>query len=437
MISKPSRQGERKALSYRSMRSLKDGLERYFRGYPLSDRANIVYDGRAAACYGLFSGLALPLVGVIGRRMGMSPSMLALLMMSQFVGLVLNLWFGHVARSENLVAYVFWPSLVARVSVAFVALVASPLAFLIVMSFYFITSNFGGPAYSSIMRLSYSDASRARAMGHIRILIQVVSALCAAFAGLFLQAVPAGYRIIFPIAAAGGIGSSVLFTKVRPRKRPAPAPKEAPARGSFGDSLAAIGKDRAFLGYQAIFFVIGFPDKLMIPLEPIRLVDELGAGYGAAGMLLGTLPLAGAVLGYFACSKLANKTDPFLLLLATAILSSTRFLGFALARVPAHLIPGSFLNGVANAGWDLLPLFTILLFADHSRIGLYMGLHNTLIGLRGFLGPALGTWLYQSAGVRIADIYWLAFATELGGSVLLALFWASLRRSGTLRPHAA
>ncbi len=89
------------------MRSLKDGLERYFRGYPLSDRANIVYDGRAAACYGLFSGLALPLVGVIGRRMGMSPSMLALLMMSQFVGLVLNLWFGHVARSENLVAYVF------------------------------------------------------------------------------------------------------------------------------------------------------------------------------------------------------------------------------------------------------------------------------------------------------------------------------------------
>ena len=419
------------------MRSPKDSLKKYLASYSLSDRATIVYDGRAAACIGVFNGLALPLIGVIGRKMGMSPAMLALLMMSQFVGLILNLWFGHLSRSGNLVAYVFWPSAIARFSVALVAFVASPAAFLVLMSFYFIVSNFGGPAYSSLMRSNYSDAGRARAMGHIRILIQTVSALGAAFAGAFLQVFPEGYRVIFPIAAAGGIGSSILFTKVRPRK--APAAKVAPAARpeSFRDSLATIGMDKAFLTYQAVYFVIGFPDKLLIPLEPIRLVDELGAGYGAAGMLLGTVPLAGAILGYLVCSRLADRTDPFLLLLATVVLSSTRFLGFALARVPAHLFPGSFLNGMANAGWDLLPLFTIVIFADHSRLGLYMGLHNTLVGLRGFLGPALGTWLYEGAGMRIVDIYWLAFAVELGGAVLLALLWGSLRRSGNLRPRAA
>jgi MFS family permease len=407
------------------MPSPKNIVASYFGKFSLSDRATLVYDGSSGFWCGIFNGLALPLVGVVGRKLGMGPSMLALLMGSQFVGLLLNLWFGHLARSGDLRAYVFWPSFLARVSVALVALVVKPEAFLFVMGFYYIASGLPGPAYSSIMRSNYSDAARGRAMGHIRIIMMTVSALCAAFAGAFLQAFPSGYRIIFPVAAGAGALSSLLFLKVKPRVRA--EEKAAEPEGGFGKSLALLGKDRAFLVFMAIYFVAGFPDKIMIPLEPIRLVDELGAGYGAAGLLLGTVPLLGAVLGYFICSRLSGKADPFLLLVATVALASTRFLGFALAKAPAHLMPGSFLNGVANAGWDLLPLFTILLFADRSRLGLYMGLHNTLVGLRGLIGPALGTWLYEGMGMRIVDIYWLAFGLEAAGALLLAAFWAAFR----------
>ncbi len=412
-------------------------IKSYFGSYALSDRATLFYDGRAGFWAGVFNGLAMPLVGVVGRKLGMSSGMLALLMGSQFVGLFLNLWFGHLARNGDLVAYVFWPSFIARSSLALVALFASPSAFLAIMAFYYIVSSFGGPAYSSLMRSNYSDADRARAMGHIRIMMMAISALCAAFAGAFLQAFPGAYRILFPIAAGAGAASSLLFRKVRPRRRAEAREERSGEEGSFRNSLAILRGDRPFLAYMAIFFIIGFPDKILIPLEPIRIVDELGAGYGAAGFVLGTVPLAAAVLGYFICARLANRTDPFLLLLATVLLSSTRFLGFALASLPAHLVPGSFLNGMANAGWDLLPLFTILLFADRSRVGLYMGLHATLVGLRGLLGPALGSWLYEAARMRIVDIYWLAFGLELGGAALLALFWASLRRSGYLRKNAA
>ena len=213
--------------------------------------------------------------------------------------------------------------------------------------------------------------------------------------------------------------------------------ESATSTESFRKSLALLGQDKAFLLYMAIYFIAGFPDKIMIPLEPIRLVDELGAGYGAAGLVLGTVPLAGAVLGYFICSRLSGKADPFILLFATVALASTRFLGFALAKAPMHLLPGSFLNGVANAGWDLLPLFTILLFADRSRLGLYMGLHNTLVGLRGLIGPALGTWLYEGMGVRIVDIYWVAFGLEAAGALLLAAFWAAFRHGRIMRKSEA
>jgi MFS family permease len=410
------------------MRPIRESINSYFSGFPLSDRATLVYDGRGGFWVGVMNGLVLPLVGVVGRKLGMDSAMLALLMASQFVGLLLNLWLGHLARDGDLVAYVFWPTFLARFSLAFVALVASPYAFLLVMSFYFVLSSLGGPAYSSLMLSNYSNRHRAKAMGHIRIMVTIISALCAAFAGAFLQALPGGYRIIFPIAAAAGAASSLMFRKVRPRRRPPTAgPAPAAAKQGFRSSLAMLAGDRSFLVYMGIFFVVGFPDKLVIPLEPIRLVDELGAGYGAAGFVLGTVPLAAMVLGYVACTRLADRVDPFILLLATVLLSSTRLLGFALAGSPLHLVPGAFFSGVSNAGWDLLPLFTIILFADKTRLGLYIGLHNTLVGVRGLLAPALGTWLYEGAGMRIADIYLLAFGLEMTGLALLLLFWLSLR----------
>jgi MFS family permease len=415
----------------------KDIIQSYLRTFSLSDRATLVYDGNAAFWAGIFNGLALPLVGVVGRKMGMSSGMLAVLMSTQFVGLLLNLWFGHLARSGDLVAYVFWPGFLSRAALVFVAFVVSPSGFLVVMGFYYFVSCFSGPAYSSIMRSNYTDVCRGRAMGHIRVMAQAVAALCAAAAGAFLQVSPEGYRILFPIAAVAGALSSLLFRKVRPRKRIEAMPRPEEPKEGFRQSLALMGQDKRFLVFMAIYFVIGFPDKLMIPLEPIRLVDELGAGYGAAGFVLGTIPLTAAILGYFLYSRFANRVDPFLLLVATAFLSSVRFLGFALARVPAHLIPGSFLNGVANAGWDLLPLFTILLFADRTRLGLYMGLHNTLVGLRGLMGPAMGTWLYAGLGMRIKDIYWIAFAIEAAGTALLVVFWASSMRSGISEKNRA
>jgi MFS family permease len=420
------------------MRSIRKAAKDYLESYSPSDRSTFVLDGRSAFWYGICTGLGLPLVGVVGRKLGMNADMLALLMSAQFLGLLLNLWLGHLARCGDLVAYVFWPGFLARASLALVALVASPWAFLAVMAFYFVVSNLGGPAYSAIMRLNYSDRNRGRAMGHIRVMLQSVSAACSLAAGFFLQAWPLGFRILFPIAAAAGVTSSLIFRRVKPLRRsseneasgavlgaaPGSVQGGAPNQAGFRDSLALLARDRRFLVFMAIIFIVGFPDKMLISLEPIRLVDELGVGYGAAGLVLGAVPLAAAVLGYVLCSRLAGKIDPFLLLAATTILLASRQLGFALATSPAHLFPGVFLGGISNAGWDLLPLFAVILFTDEERLGLYMGLYFTLIGVRGIIGPAVGTWLYQSVGLSISSIYALSAYIEAAGAVLLLVFRA-------------
>ncbi|HTX72273.1 MAG TPA: MFS transporter, partial [Rectinemataceae bacterium] len=399
------------------------------------------YDAPAGFCFGVFNGLSVTFVGIIGRKIGLDSKMLAILSISAFVGLFLNVWMGHLADRGRKEGWVFWPSLVSRFLVALALLRVSPWLYLGVMSAFNIVSTFGGPAYASIMRSNYSDRYRGEIMGYIRILIQISTAISAAIAGAVMEAVPGSFRILFPLAAAFGMASSFLFRKIKvrpgrpriqpPRGTPAEARATVPAHSGFMESLSTMTRDRLFMAYMAIYFVIGFPDKIVVPLEPIRFVDELGMNYAAAGLIQGTAPLVGALIGYLLYAKLADRSNPFVLLIVTTLLSSTRYLNTALAALPVQLLPGAFLNGVSNAGWDLIPIFSLMLFAGRERLSLYFGFHSTLIGLRGFVGPILGVWLYSGLRMRISTIYLLAFGIELVGAALLLRFYARFRELRT------
>ncbi|HUW41050.1 MAG TPA: MFS transporter [Rectinemataceae bacterium] len=418
----------------RNSKSLRDFLSRY----PPSDRKTFSVDAPAGICFGVFNGLSITFIGIIGRKIGLDSHMLAILSISAFVGLFLNVWTGHLSDRGHKEAWVFWPSVVSRVAVSAALVRISPWLYLAVMSGYNVLSNLGGPAYTGIMRSNYSDRYRGELMGYVRIGMQISTALSAALAGALMQALPGADRALFPVAAAFGVASSVIFRRIR--VPPAPAEDSAEARtGKTGDHAAPEGflpafkdmtKDRLFMAYMAIYFVIGFPDKIVVALEPIRFVDELRMDYAAAGLIQGTIPLAGALLGYFVYAKLADRISPFVALMATALLSSARYLNTALALAPLQLIPGAFLNGIANAGWDLIPMFSLMLFARRERLSLYFGFHSTLIGLRGMIGPVVGTWLYSGLHVKIPTIYLISFFIELGGTALLLPFYARLRSGG-------
>jgi hypothetical protein len=434
-------------------------FDRFASRYPLTDRVTLYFDSRAGALGAVFTGLSMPLVGFVGRKLGMDSTMLTILGETPYVALLFNIWFGRLAEEGDKAAWVFWPSVIARGLVALVAFVVSPVPFLMVMGAYNILASISGPAYSGIMKANYSNRWRGEIMGNIRIMIQLIAGILSTFAGWFMEVHQGGYRILFPIAAAFGVANSIVFRRIKVREPGhghrghddgSPSPDSRPARpaglerptGSSGsgqglvsrvrfgllETLATVGRDAPFLAFLVISFFMGIPDKFVIPLEPIRFVDELHMDYATAGLIQGTIPYAAALLGYAICARISNRVSPFVLLIAVGFLSSTRYLGTALATNSLHLIPGTFLNGLANAGWDLLPLFTILLLAGPSSLSLYMGVYNFLIGVRGILGPLVGTWMYQGLRLPIVDVYWLAFATEIVGTLALLVFTMKLRR---------
>jgi hypothetical protein len=259
-------------------------------------------------------------------------------------------------------------------------------------------------------------------MASIRIAIVIMAAAFSFVAGLVLAANENLVRWLFPVAAGFGVASSLTFGRIRVRRPPATAAGPAPAPGSFRGSLRVVWRNTPFMLFMAILVLCATPDKMAIPLEPLWLVDHLRIAYGNASFLLGTVTSLASIAGYLIWGRALRRTDSFTLLAVVVFLFAGRFAALALARSATGLLPMSILSGLVNAGWDLVPIFCMISIAEMSNFSLYVGLNTTMFGIRGTVGPTLGTLLYATTGLSIPTILLLiAGVIALGGVFLLVL----------------
>jgi hypothetical protein len=401
----------------RDPRSIRSHLwQPYFDQFPLTDRITHYYELLAALFIGVFLGAGLSLVSIIARRIGMSSTGMTVMLSMPFVGNLFSLYFGHhVQKRRNKMAFVFWPGITGRLVVALVVFARTPGTFLVVMSVYYLLSTIPGPAYASIMRTNYSDANRSRLMSTNRVVRTIVSALAAYGAGALLDLHPDAYRWIIPASALIGMIGSLLFRRIRVRREQS---TQAPPV-SFRSALRVIRGDRPFLIFMLLFFICSGPPKMAIPLEPILFVDELHFDYRDAGLILGTISPVMSVAGFVLWAVLLRRFGALTLSSVMFLMSTVRYVVLALATDPVHTIPASALSGLANAGFELLPLFVMIRFAG-ANLPLYIAFHSTLVGLRGILGPFIGNFLYANLGMRIVDVFWII--TGISGAGVIGMF---------------
>ncbi|MGD0727386.1 MAG: MFS transporter [Spirochaetia bacterium] len=399
-------------------------LKSYFARLPLTDRITFAKELWAAVCYGAFAGLALPLVPIVARRIGMSPAGITAMVTMQFVGALFGVLFGHLADKRAKMPFVLWPSLLARGLIGLLAFARTPVSYLIVVSLFNLLVNLGAPAYSSIMRTNYSDAYRGRLMGNIRIVTMTVSTVGSACAGILLHANEAIVRWLFLAAAVFGMLSALIFARIRVRREPA-IPSRAPE--SFVGAFRTVARNAPFLLFMGILFLCATPDKLAVPLEPIWLVDFLHLEYGEASFLLGTVVSAASIAGYYLWARALKRFNSFTVLAVVVFLFALRFAALGLARTSSQLLPMSILSGIVNAGWDLVPIFCIIALADRSNFSMYIGFNTTCFGIRGLIGPTIGAFLYSSGVLPLGGIFLMIAALLLVGGGSL---WAFSRGEG-------
>jgi predicted MFS family arabinose efflux permease len=384
---------------------------------PLTDRITFFRELWSGSFYGVFAGIALPLVPIMARKIGMSPEAITAMLTMQFVGALSGVVLGHLAERRPKMPFVMWPNLAARSAVALLAFARHPTAFLVIASLFYFLLNVTGPAYSSIMRTNYSHANRGRLMGNIRIIIMIVSGAVSAAAGLALIRNEEVVRWLFLVAGVFGVFSSLTFATIKVRRDPL-SPSLAVPRPR-GSPLRILAANRPLLVFLGVLVLCATPDKLSVPLEPLWMVDVLHIDYAQASFVLGTVLYGASVAGYYIWARALKRTNSFTLLAVIVFVFAARYAAMALARTGSQLIPMSILSGLANAGWDLVPLFCILDLADAGSFTLAFGLHTTLFGIRGMIGPTLGTLLY-SAGVPLNVIFLgIAAVIAMGGVMML------------------
>jgi MFS family permease len=399
----------------------------YIARLPLTDRVTFVRDMQSSVLYGVFSGLALPLITIVARRIGMSAAGITLMVTMPYVGSLFGIFFGHLADTRAAMPLVAVPTCIARASIFLLAFVRTPAGYLAAVSVFYLLSNVTGPAYSSIMLTNYSNANRSRLMSNTRVMVVAVSTLFSAAAGMVLARDERAVHWMFAVASACGVASTLVFSRIRVRRRPA-AQGTAPV--SFLRAMRVVRKDAPFMVFMAIYFLCAAPSKFTISLEPIWMVDTLRVGYGDASLLLGSAVSLASIAGYLLWGRALKRLGSITILSCVGFTLAARFAALALARSSAGLLPMGILSGISNAGWDLVPIFAIMTLADPANFSLYFGVHVTLRGVRGLVGPTIGAALYESGALPMQGIFWAV-------SILVALAAAAmLVFSRRVREHA-
>ena len=302
------------------------------------------------------------------------------------------------------------------------------------VSAWYIFNGLSGPAYAAIVRANYGEAERGRLLGYLRIVITSLVAVFSFVAGQVLDLHPDAYRVLLPVGALFGTANAFLFRRIRVR---AEAARGLPGGGMRpGSMLSRVLRDRSFILFEVLVSFASMPDKLGIPLEPILLVDEIGIGYRDAGLVLGTLTSVVNMLAFWLIGRLAKKGRALTMFPALFALLAIRWAVLAMATRVPHLVPASVCSGLMNPGFELITMFVLMEFAPGPELPSYIGVHNAMWGIRGLIGPALGTLVVETGLLGLRPALWTIAVITMVGAVALQVFDRARKRRLRSTPPA-
>jgi len=189
-------------------------------------RHNFHIDVFSGACAGVFSAVLVTFMPVVVRRMGGSPTDVAIVVGAPFIGHMLAPFFTLLLSRIRPVRVVAGTSTLARLVFVLGILVATtPLLFALTTVVFWVIAVSNVAIYTSLMRGIYPTSDRAYIMGKVRVGASVAGIASAAVAGVFIDSVPVQW--VFLAAALIALPGSMAFFKVE-YDRPIIAPKTHP-----------------------------------------------------------------------------------------------------------------------------------------------------------------------------------------------------------------
>lgn len=398
----------------------------------------------AAVLEGLVAGLFTLNDIVLRKAFGAGAVLITVLVMAPPASQLLSIVWGRLMEGREKRRFILAFGGGGRIVLFALAFATTPVGFLtpLVLSITLATAVI--PALNAVYQTNYTALERGRVFGWVMSATALATIGASMGAGAWLDADPRAYRVLYPLAAIIGFASAYLYHRIRARRsalieraarraRRIGLTPRAEFRARVGDWLgdvqralrnplagvsATFRENPDFLRFEVAYMVYGMAFMILQPVLPIYLVDEVGIQYTEAatarglifwGMIAVFSPLFGRLLDRWNAVRVSLLTFalliPFPLLLTfwptlPGVYGAFALYGFAMAGV--------------NIAWTMGPI----LFAGAHDAARYMGVHVTMVGIRGVLGNGLGLVLLKTLGSRGAFL--AAAACFVAATILVA-----------------
>lgn len=382
-------------------------------------------DGVFATASDNFAG---PYLGLFALNLGATPSQIGLL--NAFPALLGNLLqFPYALLTEKLGCrrrLIIIGSLGNRLSWLLLAFLpflvpthyAVPLI-IILATMRVILGNLGVPAWTAIQAELIPKGVRGRYYSRRNFILNISGLITTFIASrIFRLSFPHSYQIVFVGATITGILSLVAFTRLKIRA----TPRNKSTMHSLGKQSAVTVRsmmqdNKEFKSYCFSSSIWSLGVTLSSSLFAIYYVSDLGGSsewwsyVQAAGIIAGILcqKYWGSLVDGFGQKNIMVKSG-----IGVALVPLLWFL----APNPVIGIIVNFWSGFCWGGYNLAAFNLILEITPDENRSLYIGVYNALMGLTTALGPTLGGFLAEIAGLRL--VFLLSFLGRLLGIFLLS-----------------
>jgi|SRR5579864_338170 len=367
--------------------------------FPPKVRQTVVIETTAAAILTGFNCTALPYTGLILRlQLHASADQLAVLAAAGASVMLPSLLWARLVRNRPPLPFVVWLGVAYRGLFVLLLAARSPWPFIAVIAVANALGAISTQAYGTFVQVAYPREFRGQALGVIRVAGALLAVGLFPLTGFLFPRV--GFHWMFAAAAVFGIAASLWQRRLAGlslgRATLHEDPRPRPIAGAVRD-------DRRFARILTAAFLFGLGIWLQVPLAPLMQVDVLHA----TTFHLGIAAAGASLCGLFAVGYWGRSVDrrPSVAVLRTVyivgIATPLLYLSGFILKTPWLVLGPSMVDSFVSSGLDIVASLAVIDVAG-GQSGQYIGIYQTLAGVRGVIGPFVGAWLLHHTGIASA-----------------------------------
>lgn len=355
---------------------------------------NVRVDFVASLFFSLFNVVMNQFYIVFAIQQGASNLQVGILSAAPAIGLIFSpIWASWIERSDRPKPFTIIPNMIGRSLLLLPAFFPDPNVYVVTAVIFQLLMGIQAPAYAALVSRIYPSSLRGRLMGYVRVGMGMLMIPLAYMVGSWADAM--GPRGPLIAAAIAGFVSVSIFNSIK-------VAKQGSTRSKALQEVAKVGRKQQFLeqwqliksNRLLVFFLLGttfsgFGNMISVPLYQIIQVDVLQLtnveiGYARVSYYVALL------LTFWLGGIMIDRLDIKYTLMAGIGAYAVVPMLYSLWGTYSAVLLGNAIQGIGEAIWDIGILAFIFRIAP-GREAVVFGIHLMAFGIRGSIGPILGT----------------------------------------------